>query len=77
MPTRGRSRRRPVALFMEVHDLVLAKCAAGRERDWEYAATALAARLVELDTLLERIPTLPVTDAQKQLITARLGALRR
>lgn len=28
------------ALCLEVHDLVLAKCAAGRERDWEFAEVA-------------------------------------
>jgi len=36
------SRQRVVALCLEPHDLVLAKCVAGRERDWEFAGEALA-----------------------------------
>jgi hypothetical protein len=49
----------PVALCLEAHDLVLAKCAAGRERDWEFARDALAHGLVELEELFRRIPDLP------------------
>ena len=41
------SRERVVALCLEPHDLVLAKCVAGRERDWEFAREALAHHLVD------------------------------
>lgn len=33
IPPRVRSPRHPVALCLEIHDLVLSKCAAGRERE--------------------------------------------
>jgi hypothetical protein len=75
VPAQVRSTRRPVALCLEVHDLVLAKCAAGRERDWEFAATALAASLVDPDTLVKRAATLPVPAAAKRMIVTRLRAL--
>jgi hypothetical protein len=48
-----------VALCLEPHDLVLAKCAAGRNRDWEFARDAIAAELVQVDELLSRVPDLP------------------
>jgi hypothetical protein len=48
------------ALCLERHDLVLAKCAAGRERDWEFAMVALSAGIVELEALLEPIDRMPV-----------------
>lgn len=75
VPARVGSHRQPLAaLCLEVHDLVLAKCVAGRERDWEFAAAALAASLVDLDTLVKRAATLPVPAAAKRMIVTRLRA---
>jgi hypothetical protein len=48
---------------LEIHDLVLSKLVAGRERDREYAAEALKAGLVQPDVLLARVPDLPVSEA--------------
>jgi hypothetical protein len=48
-----------VALCLEVHDLVLAKCVAGRERDRDWARIAITAGLVRFEDLLRRIPDLP------------------
>jgi hypothetical protein len=75
IPPRVASSRQPVAHCMEMHDLVLAKCAAGRERDWEYADAAMAGGLVALDRLTDLIPTMPVAPATQRLIAARLQAL--
>jgi hypothetical protein len=44
---------------LEPHDLVLAKCVAGRDRDWEFARDAIPADLVQVDELLARVPDLP------------------
>jgi hypothetical protein len=54
------SDRHPVAWCLEVHDLVLAKAAARRERDWEFAREALKAGLVNGDELLRRAEDLPL-----------------
>ncbi len=62
IPRRVVSTRSPVAWCLEVHDLVLSKCVAGRERDWEYAAETLRAGLVDSDVLLARVPDLPGAD---------------
>lgn len=69
---RPASKRPIIAWCLEVHDLVLSKCVAGRERDWEYAAAALEAELVQLETLLERVPDLPVDGRTQDHITGML-----
>ena len=53
------------ALCLEVHDLVLAKCAAGRDRDWGFAFDALRSELVEMSRLLDEVEAMPV-DAQRR-----------
>lgn len=62
IPPRVASTRTAVAWCLEAHDLVLSKCAAGRERDWDYAAEALKAEIVAADVLLARVPDLPLND---------------
>jgi hypothetical protein len=56
---RPRQEAEPVALCLELHDLVLAKCAAGRARDWDYVREMLRLRLVDYEVLVERIDELP------------------
>jgi hypothetical protein len=63
VPARPGSERRAVVWCLEIHDLVLSKLVAGRERDREYAAEALKAGLVQPDVLLARVPDLPVSEA--------------
>lgn len=65
-----------VALCLEVHDLVLAKCAAGRERDWEFAREAIAADLVRPAELLRRLDDLPEPPADRGHIRKMLEGLR-
>ena len=70
IPPRVAAKQAPVAWCLEVHDLVLSKCAAGRERDWEYARVALKAELVEPAVLLDRTRLLPIpTDARADVHT--------
>ena len=77
IPARLAARRPVVALCLEPHDLVLAKCVAGRERDWEFAREALAHRLVDPDVLLGRIEDLPVDEEHRRHVRARLEATAR
>ncbi|HEY1457995.1 MAG TPA: DUF6036 family nucleotidyltransferase [Solirubrobacteraceae bacterium] len=53
-----------VAWCLEAHDLVLAKCAAGRDRDWEYAREAIRAGVVQGEVLLARVHELPLPTTQ-------------
>jgi hypothetical protein len=72
---RRASERAPVAWCLEVHDLILSKCVAGRDRDWEFAAEALQAGLVAPDALLARIADLPVGDELSRHVGAMLRAV--
>lgn len=56
-----------IALCLEVHDLVLAKCVAGRERDWDFARAAIEEGLVEVGELFRRLPELPQAADQGHL----------
>ena len=81
IPPRVRQQAGVVALCLEPSDLVLAKCAAGRDRDWEFARDALQAGLVDLDELIGRIDDLPVdrTDRNhvRQMIEGMAHQLNR
>ncbi len=54
---------------------MLAKCAAARERDWEFAQDALAANLVQADELLRRIEDLPEPPAYRAHIEKMLEGI--
>ena len=45
---------------LEVHDLVLSKCVAGRDRDWEFAEEVLRHGLVDSEELRRRLGDLPL-----------------
>ncbi len=75
MEFRLKSARSPVAWCLEVHDLVLSKCVAGRDRDWEFAAEALRAGIASSDVLLARIPGLPVGDEARARVEKGLRGL--
>lgn len=46
---------------LEIHDLLLSKCVAGRERDWEFAEEALRQGLADPDELRGRVADLPLS----------------
>jgi hypothetical protein len=69
------SDRAAIAWCLEVHDLVLSKCAAGRERDWDYAREAIAGGIVQGDVLLKRVNELPIPDRQRDEVAAMLRSL--
>ncbi|MBA2523544.1 MAG: hypothetical protein H0V25_09480 [Solirubrobacterales bacterium] len=71
---RAGSKKRVRAHCPEPHDLVLSKCAADRERDWDFAHAAVVAGVVELEPLLERVADLPVSEAEQATISTRLTA---
>jgi hypothetical protein len=75
IPPRVTSQARPVAFCLEPHDLVLSKCVAGRERDWQFARDALDAGLVKADTLFARAAELPVEPARRDHIRTQLASI--
>jgi hypothetical protein len=75
VPLRIGQEEAAVALCLEPHDLVLSKCAAGRERDWDFARDALVAELVRVDELFARIPDLPCPQADQDHLRKLLQGL--
>jgi hypothetical protein len=69
---------RIVAWCMSTHDLVLAKLAAGRPHDVEFAANAVSANLVDRDQLALGIELMPASHREEtrqllDIVLARLG----
>lgn len=60
---------------LEVHDLVLAKAVAGRERDWQYVTEAMRHELVRLDVLLARVGSLPVGKRRQSTVDRMLRGI--
>jgi hypothetical protein len=75
IPQRVASKRTAIAWCLEAHDLVLSKCVAGRDRDWEYASEALKAGLVQAEVLLSRIPDLPIGEGLRDHVEAMLRGI--
>lgn len=63
------------ARCLEIHDLVLSKCVAGREQDLEFAETVIGERLADPRALLERIPDLPGGGSLRDRVEALLNGI--
>jgi len=57
---------------LEIHDLVLSKYIAGREKDVEFVEAAARHGLVDGDLLLQRLPTMQVEAARLKLAEQRI-----
>lgn len=54
------------AMCLEAHDLWLSKAAAGRPKDKEFCRAMLTRRLVQPDTLTERMRKMPIVDDREK-----------
>lgn len=59
---------------LETHDLVLAKCAAGRDKDWSFLDEALEHGLVEPVVLRSLLPLLPLEEEHRATVARNLEA---
>lgn len=75
IPSRPGQSQGAVALCMEIHDLVLAKCVRGDARDWSFAREALANDLVQVDLLWIRTESLPVSASEKERIVEMVDGI--
>jgi hypothetical protein len=75
IPIRSENTGGATGWCLEVHDLVLAKCVAGRERDWDFAKEALRHGLVDSDELKCRAVDLPLSAAEAERIQRTLAAI--
>lgn len=63
------------ARCLEIHDLVLSKCVAGRQQDLDFAETAIQAGLADPRVLHERISTVPIGQSQRAQIEKALRGI--
>jgi len=61
-------------LCLEPHDLVISKYVAGREKDREYVRAVVRHRLVDRETLLERLSSTPIEDVIRSRVAALIKA---
>ena len=57
---------------LEIHDLIISKYAAGRERDFEFTSEAINQGLVEKKILRQRVSMLPVEESIKDRILKKI-----
>jgi hypothetical protein len=62
----GPGTNRAVGRCLEPHDCVASKLAAGREKDYVFAAALLGAGLVYADVLVERVGTMDISPALRR-----------
>ena len=73
VPANGRKKDVAVAWCLELHDLVLAKIAAGRPHDFEFVEEALRSSLVDTERLQRGVELMP--ESHRQLTAERLTTL--
>jgi hypothetical protein len=60
-----------------VHDLVVSKLVAGRDKDITFARVAIARGLATVDVLRARIALTPLSDAMRAAVDSRLTVAMR
>jgi hypothetical protein len=75
VPVQSENTGNAIGWCLDVHDLVLSKCAAGRQRDWDFAREALMHRLVDPGELQHRTGDLPLPAADIERIQRMLAAI--
>ncbi|HEY7456719.1 MAG TPA: DUF6036 family nucleotidyltransferase [Solirubrobacterales bacterium] len=77
VPIRNENTGEATGLCLEVHDLLLSKCVAGRDRDWEFVEEALRDRLADVELLRQRAADLPLDAARFDPLTVPNHVHRR
>lgn len=75
VPVQSENTGHAIGWCLEVHDLVLSKCAASRDRDWDFAKEALRHNLVDPKELQRRATGLPLCIAEIERIQQMLNAI--
>jgi hypothetical protein len=71
---RNENTRWATGLCLEVHDLMLAKYAAGRDKDLRFTADAIQHGLARRSLLEERLAGMPLTTEHRALVARRIAA---
>lgn len=73
-PVRGPGTAGNTGWALEIHDLLISKYVAGREKDRSYTRAALAHGLADATTLKERLARTPLAAERRAEIDARIDA---
>lgn len=74
IPVSGENTRFVRGWCLEVHDLAIAKYAAGREKDRDFTRALVRHSMVRREVLEDRLPATPVDEIRRKLIQARIEA---
>jgi hypothetical protein len=74
VPIRNENTRWATGLCLELHDLLLAKHVAGRDKDLRFIRDAVAQGWVDRRLLEQRLPTLAITIEHRELIARRIAS---
>jgi hypothetical protein len=77
VPVSGEGTRGATGWCLEVHDLVLSKCVAGRQKDWAFAEEAIRSGLADAGELLARLELLSIPGELGASLRARLDGIAR
>ena len=75
VPAYGPGTRGATGWCLEIHDLVLSKLVAGREKDIRYARDVARHGMVRKDELVERLATMTLESAVRDAVARRVEAL--
>jgi hypothetical protein len=70
---RNENTRWATGLCLDAHDLVLAKYAAGRDKDLRFSVEAVRHGLVDRDVLEERLVAMELSDPHRELVAGRIA----
>jgi hypothetical protein len=72
---RNANTRGATGMCLDIHDLAIAKCVAGREKDFRFLRAAAAHGLFDVELLRERLAMTAVSDEQRGRIEATIKSL--
>ncbi|MCC6521483.1 MAG: hypothetical protein IT373_02370 [Polyangiaceae bacterium] len=75
VPVRSARTRGATGLCLEVHDLVVSKAVAGRDKDARFIAAAVRLGMVSVPVVRERLAATDLSDAERAVVEGRLAAL--
>jgi len=70
---RNENTRWAAGLCLDAHDLLLAKYAAGRDKDMRFSQEAVRHGLVDRGVLEERLSTMELNDSHRDLVSGRIA----
>jgi hypothetical protein len=72
VPIRNENTRGATGWCLEIHDLLLSKCVAGRAKDVRFLEEAARHGLARREVMLERLPALPVSEAVRGAVRGQI-----